>query len=288
MISRSIMCLALGVLVAAAGVSTAQVQDSDCRFLKVSADGLNTFDEPRAVSKFIAALAKNDIVCVVGDQEVGDRVWAYIAFQLRGQSQHKTIEGWGIMRSLQPATPAELAAVRAAPAPPVTAAAPPAAIVPPAPSARTAPPVQAAPPVQVAPAAPAAPSAPIAQAPPPAQAAPPVQAAPPAQAAPAAPVAAPTSEVVRFSVPIQFGPAPVNGHSLEQLIAGIPTFPPIEGLDPPVWQKTCNNCHKWTQETLCNQASAYVKNPKSALRVPHPYGGPEKIAMMKWAETGCQ
>jgi hypothetical protein len=32
----------------------------------------------------------------------------------------------------------------------------------------------------------------------------------------------------------------------------------------------------------------YVKNPKSALRVSHPYGGPEKVAMMQWAKTGCQ
>jgi hypothetical protein len=32
----------------------------------------------------------------------------------------------------------------------------------------------------------------------------------------------------------------------------------------------------------------YAKNPKAALRHSHPYGGADKIAMMKWAKGGCQ
>ena len=72
------------------------------------------------------------------------------------------------------------------------------------------------------------------------------------------------------------------------MLTGVPQFPPIEGLDEAVWKKQCTSCHKWDQRTLCEQAASYVKNPKSALRGLHPYGGAEKVAMMQWAKTGCQ
>jgi hypothetical protein len=109
-------------------------------------------------------------------------------------------------------------------------------------------------------------------------------------AAPAAAAAggAPAEEVVRFNVPLTSGPFPVNGNSLEQLVAGVPLFPPIEGLDEKVWKKNCTACHKWDRQTLCEQGASYIKDPKTALRGSHPYGGAEKIAMMQWAKTGCQ
>jgi hypothetical protein len=107
---------------------------------------------------------------------------------------------------------------------------------------------------------------------------------PPAAAA----ATAPAEEVVRFNEPLTSGPYPVNGRSLEQLVEGIPLFPPIEGLDETAWKKHCNACHKWDRMTLCEQGASYVKNPKSALRGSHPYGGPEKLAIMQWAKTGCQ
>ena len=81
---------------------------------------------------------------------------------------------------------------------------------------------------------------------------------------------------------------PVDGRSLEQLIAGIPTFPPVEGLEESVWKKTCDNCHKWNRETLCTQARVYAKDLAAARRKQHPAGGAEKITMVKWAESGCQ
>jgi hypothetical protein len=83
-------------------------------------------------------------------------------------------------------------------------------------------------------------------------------------------------------------PFPMNGHSLAELIQGTPLFPPIQGLEESVWKKQCPSCHQWSQKNLCDQANTYLKNPKAALRVPHPYGGPEKVAMMQWAKTGCQ
>ena len=115
----------------------------------------------------------------------------------------------------------------------------------------------------------------------------------PAPAAAPAPTPAPVpaaqaEEIVRFDQPLTTGPFPVNGQSLEQLVAGVPLFPPIEGLPENLWKKPCGACHKWDRRTLCEQGATYVKNPNMALRGSHPYGGAEKIAMMNWAKTGCQ
>jgi hypothetical protein len=95
-------------------------------------------------------------------------------------------------------------------------------------------------------------------------------------------------EVVTFNGIIKEGPTPINGSSLAQLIQKVPDFPPIDGLPESVWKKTCNNCHQWNQQSLCVQAKLYVNNPKMTLRIRHPFGGPEKIAMMKWAQGGCK
>ena len=89
-------------------------------------------------------------------------------------------------------------------------------------------------------------------------------------------------------MPLDFGPFPVNGRSLEELINDVPMFSPMEGLDESAWKKPCNNCHKWDRQTLCEQGATYAKNPKAALRHSHPYGGADKIAMMRWAKGGCQ
>jgi hypothetical protein len=112
--------------------------------------------------------------------------------------------------------------------------------------------------------------------------------APAAAAQPPATAAASPEEVVRFTEPLTSGPFPVNGRSLEQLVQGVPLFPPFEGLDEATWKKPCGSCHKWDRMSLCEQGATYVKNPRSALRGSHPYGGPEKIAIMQWAKTGCQ
>ena len=94
--------------------------------------------------------------------------------------------------------------------------------------------------------------------------------------------------MLHFDKPIPFGPFPVNGRSIAQLADGIPLFPPMEGLDESIWKKTCRNCHQWDRRILCEQGASYAKNPKSALRHPHPYGGADKIALMNWAKGGCQ
>ncbi len=112
-----------------------------------------------------------------------------------------------------------------------------------------------------------------------------VGAAPP-PAAPAA--AAPADDVLRFSQPVPFGPFPVNGTSIEKLAEGIPQFPPFDGLDESQWKKNCAACHKWDRQALCEQGASYAKNPRNALRHPHPYGGAYKSALMQWAKGGCQ
>jgi hypothetical protein len=39
---------------------------------------------------------------------------------------------------------------------------------------------------------------------------------------------------------------------------------------------------------LCEQAKTYVKQPRFVLRVQHPFGGTLKLALMRWAISGCQ
>ena len=93
---------------------------------------------------------------------------------------------------------------------------------------------------------------------------------------------------LRFDQPIRSGPYPVNGLSIKQLIESVPLFPPIEGLDEALWKKPCSSCHKWDKERLCQQGKTYVNAARYVLRQPHPYGGPFKVALMRWAKSGCE
>jgi hypothetical protein len=243
-ISRFITCLAALCCVFAASLRPASAQQPPpCQYYQVNAPSLNVFSQPRADSSFVAALGKNDFICVVGEQAVqGDRTWVHITAKLAPQSQRTAMDGWAIKSGLQPAAQADIAALTSAP---------PAA-------------------------APKLPSAPAAS----------NVAAPPVASGAQAPALG--QGVVTFTGKITEGPTPVNGASLEQLINGVPEFPPIEGLPDAVWKKTCNNCHQWNQQSLCVQAKLYAKDPKMTMRIQHPYGGPEKIAMMKWAQGGCR
>ena len=245
-----------GILVA--GGSVARAQEVDCRFFKVTAENLSVYMEPRGASSFLGSLTRNDLVCVAGDQQVGDRKWAYIAYRLLDGDQRKTLDGWGIMSAMEPASQDEVARVRNAPPsrseaerplpPPGTFAPPPPPPPPPPPAAFASPP-------------------------------PP----PPAMAGPSG-----EEEVIRYSQPLRSFGVPVQGLSLEQLVQGMPQFPPIEGLPEEVWRKPCGSCHQWNRESLCVQARIYAGDEKMAFRKQHPYGGPEKLAMAKWARQGCQ
>jgi hypothetical protein len=93
---------------------------------------------------------------------------------------------------------------------------------------------------------------------------------------------------LRFDQPVPFGAKPVLGQTLEQLAKGEPLFAPIEGLPVNLWKKSCTTCHKWNKARLCDQGASYVKSGKSAFRHQHPYGGPYKLALMRWASSGCK
>jgi hypothetical protein len=182
-----------------------------CGYYKVATNALNLFKEPGSGSDFVGQLKKNAIVCAARDQERGSVVWTYVLYELEGQNRRTTTVGWVMKSSLMPATGAELAALGVSIRGDASPAPPPAA----PPSG----PPQAAP--------------------------------PPAGPPPAPEPRTAADDVVRFSEPITFGPFPVNGKSLEQLIAGIPMFPPFEGLDEKTWKVTCSHCHKWDKQTLC-------------------------------------
>jgi hypothetical protein len=91
-----------------------------------------------------------------------------------------------------------------------------------------------------------------------------------------------------FTKPVEVGPFPVRGNSLKDLALGSPIFSPIEGLPKDLWQKKCTSCHKWNQKRLCDQGSSYIKAAAAVFRHQHPYGGPYKLALMRWAKSGCK
>jgi hypothetical protein len=104
----------------------------------------------------------------------------------------------------------------------------------------------------------------------------------------AAPVAEPAaSDILTFDHPVPYGSPPVRGKTLKQLIEGKPLFPPLEGLPENLWKKTCSSCHQWNAELLCEQGGSYLSKAAEIFRHQHPYGGPYKLALMRWAKTGC-
>ena len=282
-VQRILVWLAAGLVVCGA-TWNAQAESPPCEYLKVRANTANVSKEPRADSVFIDLLDKGDVVCVTRSQKVSDTDLAYIPFKLSPPGKHTRVEGWVDRAILQKASPDEITAATgeaapqtateegsASPSPEPTASAPPPRSAAPASH-------QASPDVDVATPEKAAPQTATNQ---PSQK--PSAKAPSAQAA----TTGSKDEVVHYSKPIQFAPYPVAGNSIEQLAAGIPLFPPFDGLDKSQWQKNCANCHKWDRHTLCEQGARYVKNSQLIMRHPHPYGGGFKNALMEWSKSGC-
>jgi hypothetical protein len=96
------------------------------------------------------------------------------------------------------------------------------------------------------------------------------------------------NEIFRFDEPVPFGAFPVRGRTLQELAERTPLFSPIDELPDEMWQRPCSTCHKWNKERLCEQGKSYLKAARYVLRHQHPYGGPYKLALMRWAKTGCQ
>jgi hypothetical protein len=237
-------------LMLSAGAASAQ--DANCTLYKVDTSLLNISKDPGG-NIFNDALFDGDVACVTRMANIAGIDWGFIAYKLEG-STRTPVEGWSSLQYLR-----QMSAGGGG-APPAGAASNTAAPAAPPPTARAPTP---------APAAPAAPQ---------------VAAAPPAGAA----TAIRPEDVLRFDQPIPFGAYPVNGHSIAEMIDSIPLFPPIEDLPDELWKKKCTNCHQWNQARLCEQAGTYVKAPRYVLRVPHPFGGTLKLALMRWAKSGCQ
>jgi hypothetical protein len=93
-----------------------------------------------------------------------------------------------------------------------------------------------------------------------------------------------------FNVPLTEGTPDVLGKSLEELIAGTPLYPPVEGLPEEYWKtQECSNCHQWEKANLCTQANSYLSDAGAAnLTKPHPYGGTFKLNLRDWAQNGCE
>lgn len=257
--------LMLGLALACwAGAASAQ----ECAMYRVNTSLLNISKDPGGAI-YNDALFDGDTACVTRRANVAGFEWGYIAHKVEGGNR-TPVDGWAAMQYLQPA-----GAAASAPPPPPVSFNPPGAPTTPPPAGGVNPPGLAA----------GAPPA-VSFNPPPAVAVAPAPSAAPAGSGALA--AMRPDEVLRFDQPIPFGPYPLNGRSLKELIDTLPMFSPIEGLEESLWKKNCRECHQWDQARLCQQAATYVQTPRHALRVPHPFGGTLQIAMMRWAKSGCQ
>jgi len=229
------------------GAGAASAQDA-CTIYKVNTSLLN-ISKDAGGDIYNDALFDGDTVCVTRLASINGVDWAFVSHKVEGANGRTPVEGWSALQYLQQTSAANAN----------VAAAPPAARAAPAPSAP-------------GPAVPPSPSAPAA-----------AGAAP----APGATAAIRPEDILRFDQPIPFGPFPLNGHSLKELIDTLPLFSPIEGLEESLWKKNCTECHQWNQARLCEQAATYVQTPRYALRVQHPFGGTLQIALMRWSKSGC-
>ena len=106
------------------------------------------------------------------------------------------------------------------------------------------------------------------------------------------PILSPATDLtgLTFTTPFPVGEF-TKGHSIEELIStASPQFAPIEGLPEAAWRdKSCANCHAWTEANLCDQATTYTKpTAAEALSKPHPLGETFKLGLKAWALGGCK
>ena len=95
---------------------------------------------------------------------------------------------------------------------------------------------------------------------------------------------------VLWDQPLQSGAPEIVGVTIEDVVVMAPAFSPIEGLPDELWKgQPCSNCHEWTREALCTQATTYLSlSAATSLRKQHPFGGTFKENLKSWAAGGCQ
>lgn len=254
--------LAMGVLIAGVSVNPAPIGAAEgCRYFELSSILVNVRRDPARPGGYLDVLERGDTACVTEERKIDNVTWAFVRDKTSDDGNVSEVGGWANMRYLTPGdrpAASEAAATPAAPEQPT----------PESPSGTSKP----APKAEIA-AEPAAPEKPAESA---------------ASQTASAASAGPSSDQLRFDEPVPFGAFPVQGRTLKELAGGEPLFPPIEGLPEELWKKPCATCHKWNQERLCEQGNSYLKAAKYVLRHQHPYGGTYKLALMRWAKSGCQ
>ena len=198
-------------------------------------------------SKYIDAMKSGELACVTGTGKSGGKDWGYIAFKVMAGNQEAKVGGWGELALLKKITEAEVRKGVAA-----------------APAEPVGKSVNKELSVEPAAKQSEADTKGVAQK-----------------------AAATSSEPLRFDQPIPVGPYPVNGRSIEELQKGTPLFPPLPELPEELWKKPCSTCHKWNKKRLCAQGGFYLNKARHLFRHQHPYGGPYKVALMRWARSGC-
>ena len=100
--------------------------------------------------------------------------------------------------------------------------------------------------------------------------------------------AAAASQQITFLSPLSADRARSRGARSSQIIEGSPQYPPVEGLPDGYWKdKTCSNCHQWTQAALCEQGNTYLtQSGEFALSKQHPIDGFKQV-LRDWASEGC-
>ncbi|MEL6233427.1 MAG: caspase family protein [Pseudomonadota bacterium] len=94
---------------------------------------------------------------------------------------------------------------------------------------------------------------------------------------------------VTFETPLPLATRALRGRSLREIVASTPVYPPIEGLNPALWQdQPCSACHQWTADALCTQGQFYLAEPEARIAgKKHPFGEEFLTTLARWAETGC-
>lgn len=103
------------------------------------------------------------------------------------------------------------------------------------------------------------------------------------------PPAVEPTDTVTFTSALSSELADLSGKSIADIIKMSPLFPPVDGLPDEYWKdKSCSNCHQWTQDRLCTQANSYLSlNMQRSLDKKHPFGGALKRNLKTWAAGGC-
>ncbi|MEM9198194.1 MAG: caspase family protein [Pseudomonadota bacterium] len=94
---------------------------------------------------------------------------------------------------------------------------------------------------------------------------------------------------VTFETPLPLATRALRGRSLREIVSSSPDYPPIEGLNPSLWQgQPCSACHQWTADALCTQGQFYLAAPEARIvGKKHPFGEEFLSTLARWAETGC-